>query len=509
MSLLISGGSLPPSDDLYLNKGQNSPLFASFKGFIRKEKLFSHRDSILVAVSGGPDSLCLLNLLILLSEAWSLRLAVAHFDHGLRGQESRRDRDFVRQVCKVNSLPFFFEYADVGAEAKEKKKGIQDIARQLRYAFFKQIAQTNGLRFIATGHTCDDQAEEILFRLIRGAGPEGLSGIRLKRADNVIRPLLFCKKADILAHLAQYQIPFVSDSSNLQTKYTRNKIRRLIMPLIEKQINPSATNAIYKAGRLLAQDSRALESIADAAYEKCLTKKQNVPGIALDRSLLLELPEAIRKRVFKRAMEQAGIRPWKIRYDHLEKASEISLSTKPSSFYLLPEKFMLLRNYNTICIVKKTFEYIWKTKDRNHFCLIAASPGSFELPKGAGKILLKKADCATITEAFQADVPHPLFIDLDQADFPFTITFRKDGDRFQPIGQRHEGKLKKFLISRRIPRFSRDFLPILRKGDKIIAVCGLEISQQAVITGKSKRCLKIVWEPEEWLTNLNSLKNPH
>ncbi len=508
MSLLRLGGSSPPTR-LVLDKGRNSQLLAKFKGFIRKEKLFAKGASILIAVSGGPDSICLLHLLFLLSDSYQLKIAVAHFDHCLRGQESRRDKDFVEMVCKVNSITFFSEKGDVLTVAHKNARGIQETARQLRYAFLRKTAIEHGFEYTATGHTCDDQAEEIIFRLVRGAGPQGLSGIKLKREDNVIRPLLFCTKREILEHLNRYEIGFVEDSSNLQTKYTRNKIRHLLMPIIEKEFNPTAANAIYRSARLLAEECRALNSIAETAYPRCRAKGVEIPGLFLNRDILLEWPRAIRKRIYKKALAELGMDYELIRYDHLEKIDEINLSDSGSSLYNLPKGYVVIKSYDLVCFLKEfSFLKMGKTMDTEHFSLTIDRPGRFKL-KGVGTVIVEPAGCSEVSIPCKHFLPRPLFLDLDTISFPLKITFRKSGDRFQPLGLDKEVKLKKFLINRRIPRFIRDFLPILRIGDKIVAICGVEISQLVKIGTDTNNCLKISWQPEDWLTMLRCLKNLH
>ena len=503
MSLLNPGGSLPPSD-LDLDKGKQSLLLAGFKGFVRREDLFNKNASILIAVSGGPDSVCLLNLLFLLSRQWSLRLAVAHFDHCLRGEESRRDCGFVRDLCSRNSIPFFSDKADIGAIARKKKLGVQETARKIRYAFFSDVARRERLRFTATGHTCDDQAEEIIFRLLRGSGPNGLSGINIRRKDGIIRPLIFARKTDILEHLERYKIPFVSDSSNLQTKYTRNRIRKLIMPLLETEVNPSAVQAIYRAGRLLSEDNLALESIAENAYKRCFAANMKIPGIGFDRNLLLELPKAVRKRIYKRAMVEVGVKPQHLKFDHIEKTDELTVSGNPSSAYTLPERCILLKNYDRIYFLHKAPDYRdIESNQEMEFSLTIHNPGLFRLPAGSGELLLTKTGCGGIDRKRSGNsFLRPLSISLDETGFPFHVTFRKRGDRFSVYGLNKDVKLKKFLINRHIPGPVRDLLPILRKEDNIIAVCGVEISENVRIKTGSRRCLGILWRPEAWITGL-------
>jgi len=503
VSLLNSGGRLPPSKaDLSLKKGKNSRLLARFKGFVRKERLFGPNSSILVAVSGGPDSVCLLHLLFILSRKWPLKLAAAHFDHRLRGAESQRDMNFVRMLCKENAISFYTSEADIKAEAKRMKKGIQETARRFRYAFLKDVAQREGFNLIATGHTCDDQAEEVLFRLLRGAGPSGLSGIRLKRNDGVIRPLLFCRKAEILEHLKKYGIPYVTDSSNKSLKYTRNRIRTLI-PLIEKDINPSAVHAVYRASRLLAEENRAILEMAERSYDDCLMPELNfrVKGTGLSRKKLASLPRAVRKRILQRAMIETGVDADQIKFDHLEKCDEIAVSSQPSAFYSLPGGFVLAMVHNSLLFLHEiALKQVISRQDGNDSCVVAERPGRFVLPWG-GEIRLEETSRFSKAKQKSGCFPRSLYISLKKTDFPFYVTQRKNGDRFKPYGWSESTRLKKFLINRSIPRIIRDCLPVIRKDHRIVAVGGVEISQDATVSSEHERCLLIEWTPEE-LTGL-------
>ncbi len=495
MSLLNSGDGSSPSR-LRLDKGKDSRLFAQFKGFIKKEHLFPENSSIIAAVSGGPDSICLLNLLFLLSRPWSLRVGAAHFDHGLRGKESLCDEAFVREVCRQNDIPYFTERADVKAVSRRKGMGIQEAARFLRYDFLRRTAAEQGFTFVATGHTRDDQAEEIIFRLLRGAGPEALAGIRAKRADNVVRPLLFLRKEAILSYLGRHGIPFVSDSSNEELKYTRNRIRKLILPVIEREINPGVVDSLYKTGRIMAEQNQALAAMAREAYELVAVKSNCSTGVVLDRISLLSFHRAVRKRVYKKAMTAAGVPPKRIGFDHLEKMDEIACSERPVVFYWLPAGYFLLRNNDLMGIFGKALRGLLSLGKRDvAFSIAVHGPGRYQLPGDAGEVIIEKMPCGFPEIKRDTFFPRPLFVSLRDEVFPMRITFRKDGDRFSPYGMEKPVRLKKFLINRHVPRFFRDVLPILRTRDEITAVCGVEISKSFRIVPGDETCARITWNP--------------
>ncbi len=507
MSLLNPGGGSSPSIP-DLNQGKDSRLFSDFKGFIRKEKLFSKNASLLVAVSGGPDSVCLLNLIFLLSGPWSLRLAVAHFEHGLRGEESLRDAGFVQEICACNRIPFFLERADIRALARKKDMGLQEAARQARYSFLKRTAREQGLGLIATGHTRDDQAEEIVFRLARGAGPGGLAGIRIRREDGVIRPLLFCRKEKILEYLARYDISFVHDSSNQSLKYTRNRVRKVVLPVMEKEINPAAVDSIYKVGRIMAEENQAMETLAHQAYEQVSKGEGRSGGVFLDRIALSAFPRAVRRRVYRKAMAEAGLLPARIGFDHLEKMDELSCSSRPVALYSLPEGYFVLRNYGLVAVVSEIPPGFRKSgRVDEGFSLTVEEPGRFPLPAGAGEVVIEEVSCNAFGLETGGFFPRPVFVSLRETAFPFRLTFRRKGDRFMPLGQKHRVRLKKFLINRHVPRFMRDILPVLRKGEEITAVCGVETSQPARIMPGDSSCIRLIWNPGSLAAFFRGLKD--
>ncbi len=496
MSLLNDRGG-QPLQDLSLQKGNSSQLLARFKGFVKKHGLFSKKSSILAAVSGGPDSICLLNLLVLLSHPWALSVSVAHFDHCLRGEESRRDCEFVKAICAANSIPFFTEKAAIGTMAKEKGLCIQDMARKARYSFLERITSQHGFDLIVTAHTMDDQAEEIIFRLCRGAGPGGLSGIRLKRTDRIARPLLFARKEEILQYLYANSIPFVTDSSNLNTKYTRNKIRAHVLPVIQQKINPAAVKAIFRAGRILSEEDEAMNFMTRKALSECRCSIDSLPGEVLDTYRLRSHPAAIRKRIYRKILVNMGQSPGSLRYDHLEKIDEIVMHGRPSSWYCLPHGCMVVRNYDRLYFSSDRNlpgKTIQKTDRKESQAIIVERPGVFMLPKDAGMVEIREDACPDFKNPPSRTFPRPLWMPASQA-FPMEITYRMKGDRFQPIGMDHTVKLKKFLINRNIPRQLRDILPLLRKNSKIVAVIGVEISQYAKICDHDSKCLLVSWMP--------------
>lgn len=509
MSLLKAGDSLSPLD-LSLKKGENSPLFKRFKGFIREKGLLDRNSSVLVALSGGPDSVCLLHLFYLLSLSKRIDLQAAHLHHGLRGKEADRDAEFSKRICRINSIPFHLAHREVATFAQERRMNLQDAARSLRYRFLKEVAQREGIRLIATAHTSDDQAEELILRFLRGAALEGLSGIRIKREDGVIRPLIFAEKDEILKHLDSYNIPFVTDSSNLTSKYTRNRLRQSLIPIIKKEFNPSVIATLSRTAFLLQDDEKVLAELAWKAFTKALTipaapsldKKDGF--VALSIEVLRNWRPAVRRRAILLALEEAGVERNRILADHLLRLQHIADTDFPSGTYSLPGGFWAVRIYSHLVIMKKSFFNGIQLKGGSKWLYEIQSPGIFNLPGPLGMISINRMgsdiEKDKIKELIKGGYPRPVYIEAKKITFPMQLRLRRPGDRFRPFGAKEELKLKDFFISRNIPKIMRDFIPLVTIGQEIAAVCGIEVAHHFKVTGGA--AMEIQWEP---LTPLRAL----
>ena len=209
--------------------------------FIEDNRLLENGDTVIVALSGGADSVTLLHILNSIKELYNLTLRAAHLNHGIRGEEADRDEDFVRKLCESMGVPLDVRREDIPAIAKESGKSEELCGREVRYAFFDALCEQYGAK-IATAHNRDDHAETVLWNLVRGAGLSGLCGIPVRRGG-IIRPLLGCSRAQIEAYCAENQLAYVTDSTNLTAAYTRNRIRLEVMPIL-RQLNENAEGNI-------------------------------------------------------------------------------------------------------------------------------------------------------------------------------------------------------------------------------------------------------------------------
>ena len=237
---------------------------SSVLSFLRQYNLLPPVGSCAIAaVSGGADSMCLLDILYRISQEYGWTVCAAHFNHSLRGEESDRDEHFVRDRCSAAGIPFYSQKEDVASWAAEHRVGVEEAGRELRYRFLEELRERTGALFIATAHNADDNAETVLMHLLRGTGIAGLSGIHPQRGA-VIRPLLFASRAEIEAYNVSRDVSWVEDSTNRDDSILRNNLRHRVIPVL-KEINPSFTDSCRRLAWLAARDEEVLSSLAEEA----------------------------------------------------------------------------------------------------------------------------------------------------------------------------------------------------------------------------------------------------
>ena len=393
--------------------------------FIREQNMITPGDHIICAVSGGADSMALLWSMYLLRDKLEIRLSAAHFNHGLRGEESDADEAFVRNFCDRYDIPVFVGTGNVTAG----KKGLEAAARDARYSFF---AGLDGK--IATAHTADDNAETVLLHLIRGTGLKGLGGIAPVRGQ-ILRPMLNVTRRDVLALLEEYAIPYRTDSSNETDAFLRNRLRHHVMPLLTQE-NPRLAENLSAMAQSLRQDEAVLEEMA-AGDRGCV-------------SHLRQLPPALRSRALEALLRDNGIR--EPERSHIALAESLVFSQNPSAQARFPGNIILQRQYDTLVRVD--------TSAQGPAPAILACPGVTELPQWGLRV-----SCVPAQEP--VNMPHA-FTAAPKGEV--WIRSRQSGDHIRlPGGTK---TLKKLMIDRKIPAHQRALIPVLSDDAGIIGVDG-------------------------------------
>ena len=401
---------------------------------IRRYDLLQPGDSIVCAVSGGADSMALLWGLYLLREKLEIRLSAAHFNHNLRGEESHRDEQFVREFCHRFDIPLA-----VGAgQVRPGKKGLEAAARDARYGFFATLPGK-----IATAHTADDNAETVLLHLVRGTGLKGLGGIAPKNGA-YIRPMLNITRQQVLAFLEEYHVSFVEDSSNSGDDFLRNRLRHNVMPLL-RQENPCFAENTSSMAQLLRQDEACLDALS----------AQQLPDVPT----LRRLDPALRSRVLARFLTESGVR--EPESAHIALAEQLVFSDKPSARGNFPGGVTVRRNYDTLEAVAAPMTFDQITLPEN---------GCVELAELGLRVLWEAANNLENTKDHFTVVPQG----------PILLRPRRTGDAISlPGGSK---SLKKLLIDRKIPAAQRDAIPVVADDKGILGVYGIGADEKRKAT---------------------------
>lgn len=426
---------------------------------------------------------------------WALELSVAHFEHGLRGAESQSDAHFVERLCKLLDVQVHMGHGDVKGFARDARLGIQEAARVMRYEFLDEVRRRVSATRVATAHTADDQAEEVLLRLIRGAGLPGLSGIPWERDGGIVRPLLGVTRNEILAHLEAYGIPFVVDSSNDNTAYLRNRVRRRLLPILAAEFNPAIVRTLNRTAEMLAEDQGVLEAVAEDAFSESAISAP-AGTVVLDVNGIRRHPGSIRRRVYLRAIADVGLKSGRLTSDHLMAADRLLLAVEPAGSYRLPGGGLVRRDYDRLFFSKTERPDLLSARSRGGEAALVAGPGRWPAPSGAGFVEIVRSEvCGALQHRVLREFPRTLFVDPAVIKFPLRLRTRRPGESFHPYGATTGLRLKKFLISRKVPRHIRDSLPLLVQDDEVVAVVGLEIAHAYRLRESSRRAFSIRWIP--------------
>jgi len=314
--------------------------------------MITQKDTVLAAVSGGPDSVALILSLLAFKEKYTLKIGIAHLNHMLRGEESLRDEAFVKELAHKLSLPFHDGQKDIKAYAKKHRLSVEEAGREARYHFFNQIAKNHGYNKIALGHTKDDNAELVLMNLLRGAGPKGLSGIPPIRNGRYIRPLIRVSKSQILAFLKFKKQAYVFDSSNKDMKYLRNNIRYKLIPHLQSEYNPEIIDALDRLSNILKQEEDFWDVETKIQFNHCLIKKEDT-AIVFSKLLLSNLHPAILNRVLRKAIKKIKKDLKRISLAHITDIIEFCFNKSSGVSLDLPGQIRIYKKNDNIIIRKE------------------------------------------------------------------------------------------------------------------------------------------------------------
>ncbi len=451
---------------------------------IKEHKMLAAGETVLVGVSGGADSVCLLHVLKTLKKELSIQIVVAHLNHGIRGEEADRDADFVKKLCKDWKIPCYMEREDVPALSKETGVSEETAGRLARYGFFRELCVKEGFDKIATAHNCDDQAETVLMRLIRGTGIEGMSGIRYVRQDKVIRPILDVEREQIEGYCIENGLSYCTDATNQDETYTRNKIRHRLLPLLKAEFNPNITEALATLAENMAEDGDFLNGYAERLYQRLNSPAPSKKPVVLDIESLRLVQESIRSRLLLLAAKDAMGKTYTLERGHIEAISSL-LEKENGASVDLPKGLRVAVRYGWLA-----FE-----TEAEQQAMIPPDAIQYEVQLGR---VYDVGECSVSMELLDLPVTrkeNQMLVDYEKVkDLPLEIRTRRRGDRIAVYKDGREKKLKDFMIDSKIPAWKRDAIPLLCSEDKVIAVIGYRVAEPFKAEKGTKRGLVIQHE---------------
>lgn len=448
---------------------------------VRKYRMILPGEKIAVGVSGGPDSMALLYLLHDLRDDLKCTLHIAHLDHMLRGEESRTDAAYVAEHARKLDISVTLEAIDV-RKMIMPKESLESGARRIRYKFYERVMAKVKADKVALGHNADDQSETVMMRLLRGSGAQGLSGIPPIRG-NFIRPLIEISRSQIDEYLQEMQITPRQDSSNLNTTYTRNRIRHDLIPLLEKEYNQNIKRLLCQNGEILQAEDALLTDLARQALENCV-RHSDARTVTIHVPALSEYHLALQRRILRLAIKTLAGNLRGFDYDHIQDLLNLALYRTTGSLISLPrgvwaEKVydeLMLRHQHLPRVPTESFDYSIKI------------PGETEIPDLG--LSIRTIGPESVHGENRKTQPskdeHRETFDHDKIRGDLHLRNRRPGDRFHPLGMSGTKKLKDFFMDEKIPRAMRNRVPILTDENNILWVIGYRIDDRFKITADTK-----------------------
>lgn len=432
------------------------PLLNRIAATIERHAMFHAGQSTGVAVSGGADSVCLLHALVELAIRWNLRLHVLHLDHGLRGEESRRDAEFVRQLAARLSLPATIRTVDLAASTGN----LEQAGRHARLDFFREMIYTGAVQRVALGHTRNDQAETVLFRFLRGAGTAGLASIRPITEDGMVRPLLEIDRSEVEDFLRTRGIAWREDSTNAGMDFARNRIRHQLLPQLARDWNPAIVETLARtADWALAEEAYWDAEISRLAAQALISRDS---AVLVRAATLVTLPEATSRRLVRRAIERAKGDLRGIDFVHVAKVLEMAASREGDGRLQSPGL--------DIC---RSFEWLRfgpPTAQSLDYQAAAPVPGVLRVPEAGIEISLELLERTESSHGVHSvyNENDASCLDWCALSGPLECRNWRPGDQYQPCGSTGVEKLKAFFQEARIPIWERRSWPILLSGSSIV-----------------------------------------
>lgn len=439
--------------------------------FISVNGLVQEGDKLLIALSGGSDSVFALNFFNKFKNKYKISICALHINHSLRGEESYLDQEFCKDICNIEEIEFYTELVDVNKLAKEKKLSIEETGRIIRYQKLEEYSRISNSNKIVTAHNLEDNTETILLNLFRGTGLKGISGIPIKR-DNIIRPFLSTSKNEIENYLNEKKIKFVVDSSNKESIFKRNFLRNEILPKIRQNINDNVDLNIFKLSEIVRKSYIMIEEVLDRYIKKFVSDYKS--GIKISKQVINEKPELINELI-KKVIDQKFSRS--LEYKNIFRIEQL-FHQQVGTKIILQDGLEAISEREYIVV-----KFDDEQKD-NEVKLELNS--TIELQKrilGCVEINIGDVNLYSGKEIE--------FIDSEKLTFPLYLRTWREGDKFNPLGLKGTKKLSDFLTDQKVPNAEKKKQFVLLNKEKIVWVVGFRIDKSVKITEKTKKVIKL------------------
>ncbi len=452
-------------------------VMPTVKRTINEHTMLAKGDSVLVALSGGPDSVALLHLLSRLRQSLRLSLHAVYINHQIRPRAAKKEERFCLQLCERLDVKLTVVRGDVPALSINGRLGLEETAREFRYATFERLSEENRFDRVALGHHADDQVETILFRLARGTGPSGLTGIPAVRGK-IIRPLIDLTRDDILGYLQEHSLDWCEDNSNHSLRFRRNWIRHRLLPSLRKQLNPRVEVALLNLVETLTEEEDFLGTLVEKAARKCLTR---TPGgkFKLDLRFYRSYATWLRRRLLRRCLRATcrnGQVPGKEVVDRLDR-----IATESSGAVSLPSRAQAMVDREQLFIFRRE-----KRSVRQPWTPGRAIDLAWPAVRITGRVIARKQ--ARVSRRVRSP---RVWLDRDKIAPPFEVRSVKPGDRFRPLGMTGHKKVGNFLTDGKVPGPLRDEVLMLCDQAGPLWVIGHEIADRAKVDRKTRKVLTV------------------
>jgi len=461
-------------------------LLRTVRTTIEKYNMLAGGERIVVAISGGPDSVALLHTLVMLRATYRIDLHAAHLEHGLRGEQALDDMRFVESLCHGLGIPLATKSVKVAERAASSSLSLEAVARQVRYAFLEEVLASTGAAKIATGHNANDQAETLLLKLLRGSGISGLRGIRPAIDGRIIRPLIEAKREEILLYLKEKQLDFRTDASNEDDAFDRNRVRRLLLPLIEKEFNPRIVDSLGRTASVFSMVGSYFDNEVDSVTKACSTVDDG--RISINLAMFRTVPQIVKLFTLYSLVRSLEGDDQVVSFDTLSALLNVAERSQSGSRVDIGSGIVAVREFDRLVIGRdiapsETYEVTLSIPGTT---AIAGARCSFEIG-----VIQEGPDAADVYRSGGT-----AYFDFDKIVLPLVARNWREGDKFVPFGLSGSKKVHDVFIDEKIPVSERSRTPIVCDREDIIWVAGVRRAERARITDETKTILKIAYRKD-------------